>query len=438
MLLDSAACTSAYRACILVMLLERSVVTLFKRGIKLDHIGCFYRFNTEIWKSYLLQCGTSIHSLDLDKIKGYNNESLVNILTVQDLCQWCPLVTRIILSFELTMMDYDCIEKAWAATLTNITLHNCGLDSIERVLLLLEKCKQLQVLSYWKEGTDNILNLVDIFRVCSTNLQTIFVWGIPCNMEMVQCISDRFHMLKELTFLCTPAEYDEDGLIGWMALSKGCRLLEKVSISNRSFTDAGILAIALNGKLSKFSFNKADRITDTAVYVAAQYCNMLTIIRFYCCDHVTVESIASLISSNPLLSVFDLSDVPGNNYDLIIHAITNYCPFIQSINLMHANISDAAVERLVKASKCLNHLTLSPCPHITDATLIAISTYCARIILLQLPEVTGLTLEGLRYLGKHCPCIPVLVLNPAVASQHACQDIFGLKVSVGLHGKIVN
>ena len=50
--------------------LERSVVTLFKRGIKLDHIGCFYRFNTEIWKSYLLQCGTSINSLDLDKIKG--------------------------------------------------------------------------------------------------------------------------------------------------------------------------------------------------------------------------------------------------------------------------------------------------------------------------------------------------------------------------------
>jgi F-box/leucine-rich repeat protein 2/20 len=187
-------------------------------------------------------------------------------------------------------------------------------------------------------------------------------------------------------------------------LAQRCRALRVLKLRKCDWiTDNAVEALAryLPG-LQELSLHCQDRITDTAIIMLMQHCTAMTVLELDHCNLLTDAAVVGIAGAGASLTYLDLYGCTEVT-DVGVTAIAHGCPKLTGLCLAgRKQLSDASIVSVVQSCSGLTSLNLCFCYGLTDASLHAIAAHCPALISLLLMEVYNITSEGVWAVRKGC------------------------------------
>ncbi|OWB74185.1 hypothetical protein B5S31_g3968 [[Candida] boidinii] len=193
----------------------------------------------------------------------------------------------------------------------------------------------------------------------------------------------------------------------YLELAENCKRLQGLYAPGSSkVTKPAVLSLIENCPLLKrVKFSDCTDIDDEVVIKLAHSCPNLVEIDLHGCEKVTNVSLYELFSSLEFLKEFKISKNSNINYEFLeTKNGTELC--LDKLRILDftscINITDKAVEKLVKLAPRLRNVVLSKCSNITDASLRAIATLGKNLHYVHLGHCGNITDFGAKELIKSC------------------------------------
>jgi len=224
---------------------------------------------------------------------------------------------------------------------------------------------------------------------------------------MMAMASRRYPNLK-LVDISKSKQVNDKGLV---ALARACTKLEKVVLNDcDNVTIEGIVALGkLRPKLQMLSVVDCQFMTGFGLSSFMEKCVDLVGLCLSGCriDDSGVMGFAS--SYPPKLELVDLSNCRQVGDDGVA-ALASYCPNLKHIDVRGTRITNTGVVQV--ASKCagLRIFNAARCMQVSDVGIKALADGCSQLTHLDL-TCTGLTDEGLKYIGRKCTWLYTLKMS---------------------------
>ncbi|XP_050412952.2 dynein regulatory complex subunit 6-like isoform X2 [Patella vulgata] len=213
-------------------------------------------------------------------------------------------------------------------------------------------------------------------------------------------------------------------------LVKGCLILLYLNVSHTKLTDASLRSIAKYcSNVQYLSLAFCAKFSDRGMmYLASGKCNKkLEYLDLSGCLQLTPEGFRNLANGCTNLKTMLFNEFPTLNDDCVV-TLADKCPKINAVSFLGSplltdepfkkianyknlttikidgnhRISDASTKLIGKLCPNLEHVYLTDCSRLTDATLKSISA-CRNLIVLNLADCVRISDTGVRYMAEG-PC----------------------------------
>lgn len=401
---------------------HRWIKWLIKRGVMTSSIQISEHFQREIVDSTFDGINSSLlRAVDLSYCFNIT-DSGIRIITTG-----CPQIKSIKLSgcSQLTDAALHLIGGRFSGLLS-IDLDRCKEISDEGISSLSEGCRLLKSINFelcWRLTDDSLIAVGqrchELTSINVTSCKKITDKGIKalasgcCNIRSVKCTR-----CVDLT---------DDALV---ALGTGCPLLTSIDCRySELISDIGLCSLAACcPHLESINIESTPEgnhsITDSALVLLGQRCNMLKSVNFTYIEGITDSGIKSLTEGCPHLESINLTDsweltdaairsvglncpklleicCDGDDYK--VTAFTAGCSLLKSIKFTSCHdISDIALISIGQNCRDLRSIDLNHGTTITDSGIEALAHGCVKLEYIDLEACTALTDNALTSLGKHC------------------------------------
>jgi hypothetical protein len=406
-----------------------------------------YRCDSQILQMFLKMSGAAVCWMETS-ICEENGFRFYQAL--QNIARWCPNVKKLELHMNLpTSLCDNCF-----ATLA---------QSFENVASLTIDAKQIS-----KQGFAvglNYFNRLENLEVVSSNQDLPTGMALPTLKSIstnymtdavLRAIGQRCAQLESLRMFGRSQPVGKSPVtdVGVRAVLEGCPLLRDTDVKyalgisielrmelvrRRRLTtlracEWPIVDDTLAQEMLKVSpdlrcidFERATWVTDATLVVVAQHCRLLESITVGGCTQLTDAGVCALIAKvgSTLLSIS-----VGCCYlltDESVLAIARSCPNLVSV-FCPPNASDAAVAKLAEGCPNLVHANLAD-TGVRDGGLVALSTYCVKLVTLNLMHCPNITKKGVRAVAQRCTCLETVWL-PAQLRRELAPEFASTNVKV--------
>lgn len=402
--------------------LTLNTTTAIEHTIKYRKLNLFHGFYREI---------PSLNELAMDKIIEYSHllPELQGALP-EELIQ--QLITKLIVKGKFTdVILYKLLDES----IENLDLSRSNAvrnSTLEIITKLSPRLKTISLQSCLNISSDGVIILA---RFCGNSLSSINLSG---------CISLTDKAIEEISKFCNSLVHiDLTGCIHITpkAISKlsSCPLLESLSLKNckqitdpvieslgnqlqqldltdcDQITDLGIVSIISksgpNVKSLKISGRK---ITDLCLNQVAGSCHHLEHLELHDCEYVSDESVKNITQSCTQLSSLKLPNCKNLTPAAFLNNNSTHQSSLQNLICLDlsdcTNVTDIALDYILKSCPSLQIINLSSCEEITDAGLIRLVNSCIHLIDLNLTRCKKLTDLSICTIAQKLPKIQNLKL----------------------------
>ena len=163
------------------------------------------------------------------------------------------------------------------------------------------------------------------------------------------------------------------------AVAKYCTNLEVLSLSGWDITDACMPALSTLTSLKELDLTK--------------------------CSDLSSEPIQAMLRALPGLAKLSLDEIPAD--EALLRCVGESCHNLTYLRLTVEDCGQVALETMIRACPLLEDVNLGPDVDHADAVLVALSTYCRGLKVL---DIVGATDVGMRALLRHCTQLTDLIL----------------------------
>eukprot|EP00899_Mesostigma_viride_P021803 jgi/Mesvir1/29624/Mv21476-RA.1 len=198
-----------------------------------------------------------------------------------------------------------------------------------------------------------------------------------------------------------------------MMLAEWCPALEYLGVCElQGVTDAGIIAVAKAcSTLRGLDVNCSEVGTDAGIRAVADHCNQLEYLdlKFV---RITASALMEVVRKCPRLRHLDMGSGPSNMDDQIILELAARCKGLRHLSLSYCpDVTDAGIVALGGECHQLESLHVGNCERVTDVGIAAIAQGCPRLRRLELWGCDGITDAGMSLVGEHCPDLEELTIS---------------------------
>jgi hypothetical protein len=387
-----------------------------------------YKCDSQILQMFLKMSGAAVRWIE-SSICEKNGFRLYQAL--QNIAMWCPNVKKLELHMNLPASLCDSCFATLALFFENVASLTIDAELISEQGLVrgLNYFNRLENLKLNSCNRDLPIDIaLPTLKSISTNHMTDAV---------LIAIGQRCAQLERLRMFGRSQSIDKYPVtdVGVRAVLEGCPLLRDTDIKyavgisielrmelihRRKLTTLracewpvmdDTLAqemLKVSPELKWIDFELATWVTDTTLVVVALHCPLLESVTVRGCTQLTDAGVCTLIAKvgSTLRSIS-----VGCCYlltDESVLAIARQCPHLVSVSCP-PNASDAAVAKLAEGCPNLVYANLAGTA-VGDGGLVALSTYCVKLVTLNLMHCPNITKKGIRAVAKRCTCLETVWL----------------------------